>query len=487
MSTPTTAPVPSTAAADLLYNAERLDEAVNGAALSYTDRFGLSRMTLAGAMARISAVNTRGAWASTTAYAARDVVSNSGTWYIALDAHTSGATFAGDLAAHWRVFQGVTSNGTETLTNKSFSGAVSFFTGGNRIGITSDGAALASPTGLVHIKNTNDVTVALRVESTWEGSTASPYTNNDNSLWETFNKVASNSTNYSWSISAPNAYNNIPVGVTDGGERVGVYGWAPTVHVAGSFVHAGTLASQVGVKGRAGFQGTGTPSTAVVTTAIGVKGEIIGEASGTTITTAYAGAFTSTDAVSTITNNTAVYASATNGVTNYSFYGDHGKLYNYDQAIFGTSLTAGQSGAAVVVRGRNGVEFGNPDPTGYGCNIGATEPTGRPFLVFCAEAEGTSDTFRTRGKKGVVVFSDLAGALIFARLPTASATGQTPVTAATITDAGRLKLEETIQLKARTPASATATGVAGEFAWDANYIYVCTATNTWKRVAISTW
>jgi hypothetical protein len=40
---------------------------------------------------------------------------------------------------------------------------------------------------------------------------------------------------------------------------------------------------------------------------------------------------------------------------------------------------------------------------------------------------------------------------------------------------------------AKTPASATDTGVAGEICWDANYIYVCTATNTWKRTAISTW
>ena len=38
-----------------------------------------------------------------------------------------------------------------------------------------------------------------------------------------------------------------------------------------------------------------------------------------------------------------------------------------------------------------------------------------------------------------------------------------------------------------TPASATATGTAGEIAWDANYIYVCTAANTWKRAALSTW
>jgi hypothetical protein len=40
---------------------------------------------------------------------------------------------------------------------------------------------------------------------------------------------------------------------------------------------------------------------------------------------------------------------------------------------------------------------------------------------------------------------------------------------------------------AKTPASATDTGVAGEICWDANYVYVCTATNTWKRTAISTW
>lgn len=37
------------------------------------------------------------------------------------------------------------------------------------------------------------------------------------------------------------------------------------------------------------------------------------------------------------------------------------------------------------------------------------------------------------------------------------------------------------------PASATATGTTGEIRIDANFIYICTATNTWKRVAIATW
>jgi hypothetical protein len=43
------------------------------------------------------------------------------------------------------------------------------------------------------------------------------------------------------------------------------------------------------------------------------------------------------------------------------------------------------------------------------------------------------------------------------------------------------------QSVSKTPATAAATGTAGDICWDADYIYVCTATDTWKRVAISTW
>jgi len=38
-----------------------------------------------------------------------------------------------------------------------------------------------------------------------------------------------------------------------------------------------------------------------------------------------------------------------------------------------------------------------------------------------------------------------------------------------------------------TPASAAATGTTGMVVADGDYIYVCTATDTWKRVAIATW
>jgi hypothetical protein len=37
------------------------------------------------------------------------------------------------------------------------------------------------------------------------------------------------------------------------------------------------------------------------------------------------------------------------------------------------------------------------------------------------------------------------------------------------------------------PSSASDTGITGDITWDSNYIYICVAVNTWKRVSIATW
>ncbi len=37
------------------------------------------------------------------------------------------------------------------------------------------------------------------------------------------------------------------------------------------------------------------------------------------------------------------------------------------------------------------------------------------------------------------------------------------------------------------PANSTANGIAGTIRYDSSYVYVCTANNTWKRAALSTW
>ena len=40
---------------------------------------------------------------------------------------------------------------------------------------------------------------------------------------------------------------------------------------------------------------------------------------------------------------------------------------------------------------------------------------------------------------------------------------------------------------AKTPATAGAAGNQGDICWDADFIYICTADNTWKKAAIATW
>lgn len=37
------------------------------------------------------------------------------------------------------------------------------------------------------------------------------------------------------------------------------------------------------------------------------------------------------------------------------------------------------------------------------------------------------------------------------------------------------------------PATAASAGLAGQKAYDATYLYVCTAPNTWQRTALSSW
>ena len=53
-------------------------------------------------------------------------------------------------------------------------------------------------------------------------------------------------------------------------------------------------------------------------------------------------------------------------------------------------------------------------------------------------------------------------------------------------DAGGNMLAPSYRAPLTTPSSSSATCVAGVTAWDANYVYVCTATNTWKRTALTT-
>ena len=49
------------------------------------------------------------------------------------------------------------------------------------------------------------------------------------------------------------------------------------------------------------------------------------------------------------------------------------------------------------------------------------------------------------------------------------------------------EVNDQLYLKTTAPTTATSTGTTGQIASDGSFLYICTATNTWKRVAIASW
>ena len=108
-----------------------------------------------------------------------------------------------------------------------------------------------------------------------------------------------------------------------------------------------------------------------------------------------------------------------------------------DEVRIGTNAGI-QSIAHLGVR-QNGsaIEFGHENNGGgYYGTLGAFGSSGRPYIGFSTFCEASANTFTTTGSKGHVIFGDLSGNLLFSRVETASATGQTPTTQMTLNSDG---------------------------------------------------
>jgi hypothetical protein len=78
-----------------------------------------------------------------------------------------------------------------------------------------------------------------------------------------------------------------------------------------------------------------------------------------------------------------------------------------------------------------------------------------------------------------------SNANVFAFLPTYSGTiGGDISIGGNIVVGGSIRVGTLFQAPQSTKAS-NAIGTLGQICWDSNYIYICTATNTWKRVALT--
>jgi hypothetical protein len=98
--------------------------------------------------------------------------------------------------------------------------------------------------------------------------------------------------------------------------------------------------------------------------------------------------------------------------------------------------------------------------------------------------------------RGISTGTTDAGALAFLTAPA----GDVPTERARLDSSGNLGIgtssptavldvnADKMRLRtAKTPSSATDTGNAGDICWDSSYLYICTATNTWRRIAHASW
>lgn len=164
---------------------------------------------------------------------------------------------------------------------------------------------------------------------------------------------------------------------------------------------------------------------------------------------------------------------------------------NIDGAL--TTSDIGTSGAKIPLLNGSGNTWTNKQTFTGGANLGSAA-TGHLFSV--ATASAVASYIETTGGYAPVLFSGDGGATVGGLVGYADEIRVGPANGAMTGVNDGLFLDRTggghftgdhIGIDtAKTPSSSSAAGVAGTICRDTNYLYVCTATNTWKRAALST-
>jgi len=163
------------------------------------------------------------------------------------------------------------------------------------------------------------------------------------------------------------------------------------------------------------------------------------------------------------------------------------------------------NGGNTIIRGGSGVSFLPFAPTASGGNVilrgGQATGSGtntQGSVLFQSSTGSTIATMLNSGNFGIGISPS-------ARLHLVSTTEQQRtgydasnyysttvgstggVTFNAVGTGAKFTFSDLINIPTKTPASAAASGVAGDIGWDTDYVYVCTAANTWKRAALTTW
>ena len=159
----------------------------------------------------------------------------------------------------------------------------------------------------------------------------------------------------------------------------------------------------------------------------------------------------------------------------------------YPLDVNGT-IRAGVSGAQATFASWHGVNdaFWINMPTTGPSGIGSGGAGVNPWIAYAA----TNGQWFTSSTAGDIAYRNTSGKLLFGNSTTfAMAISGGNVGIGTTNPSGKLDVNDNrIRVRtSKTPATAGAAGNAGEICWDSDYIYICVATNTWKRAYVDTW
>ena len=217
---------------------------------------------------------------------------------------------------------------------------------------------------------------------------------------------------------------------------------------------AGTAKGQVAVNTANGpssvsYSGTLQSDTGGYNTAIGYASLPTNTTGGSNSAIGYASLYTNTTGYS---NSAIGYASLSTNTTGYS-----------NSAIGYASLYTNTTGYFNTAIGTSALRFTNAGGDAYTCN-------------YCVAIGVDSRVSAYNSTNEIVIGWQCYGS------------GSNTATIGNVDTTLFVARGSTLRLTtSKTPASASAAGTAGDMCWDSSYFYICVATNTWKRVALSSW